>query len=105
MAGVYMASPYVAGISALALENGKSDVHKYTASAIANTVRPQIHPSDRYYYSIVRQGTVIVDEHVAVTAQVLLNVSLVSGRRSDSNWRDGDIFINYLNDIAYMAIY
>ncbi|KAJ1988035.1 hypothetical protein H4R33_002599 [Dimargaris cristalligena] len=97
MTGTSMSTPYVAGIAALAMENGKVNTNNGTLSALVNTGRPQINPTAKRSYSVAQQGAGIVNGYGATASQVIFNVTAVNGTFPDTNWRDFDVFFGLTN--------
>ncbi|RKP35156.1 peptidase S8/S53 domain-containing protein [Dimargaris cristalligena] len=92
MTGTSMSTPYIAGIAALAMENGKSNANNGTKSSLINTARPQMHPTVLRPYSVAQQGGGIVHGFGATSAQVIFNVTAVNGTFPDTDWRNFDVF-------------
>ncbi|KAJ1974956.1 hypothetical protein H4R33_006728, partial [Dimargaris cristalligena] len=95
--GTSMSTPYVAGVAALAIEYGKTNVNRGTLSAIVNTARPQINPASLIYYPVIQQGAGILNGYGAVTSQIIFNVTSVNGTFPETDWRDFDYFFSYNN--------
>ncbi|RKP37994.1 peptidase S8/S53 domain-containing protein [Dimargaris cristalligena] len=97
MTGTSMSAPYIAGVAALAMENGKSNANNGTISALVNTARPQIHPTVLRPYSVAQQGAGIVHGFGATASQIIFDIRTVNGTFPDTNWRDFDVFFKYTN--------
>ncbi|RKP35448.1 peptidase S8/S53 domain-containing protein [Dimargaris cristalligena] len=97
MTGTSMSTPYVAGVAALAMENGKSNANNGTISAVVNTARPQMHPTVLRPYSVARQGAGIVNAFGATASQAIFNFTSVNGTFPDTDWRDFDVFFGFTN--------